>query len=398
MGSLAQSCHRLRNADTGVRALARRRAKVLVAAALAASGAIAFALAPSTSAAAAAKPWTPPHVGHVFVINLENESFASTFGSTSQAPYLSKTLRSKGILLTQYYGTGHNSLDNYVAQISGQGPNADTQADCQLYTDFAALPTTGPNQQALGQGCVYPKSVKTVADQLTAAHKSWRGYMEDMGNTPTRESATCGHPTINTHDYTQDATVGDEYAARHNPFVYFHSLLDSGACAANDVSLNQLPKDLAKVSTTRNLTYITPNLCNDGHDEPCIDGRPGGLQSANVWLKTWVPRILASPAFKQDGLLVVTFDESDGPQSDSTACCGETAVNTPAAGITGPGGGLIGAVLVSRWIKPGSTSSRAYNHYSLLASIEDLMHLPHLGYAGQSGLPRFAKDVYTASQ
>ena len=110
-----------------------------------------------------------------------------------------------------------------------------------------------------------------------------------------------------------------------------------------------------------------------------------------------MPQILDSPAFKKDGLLVVTFDESDGPESDSTACCGETAINTPAAGITGPGGGRIGAVLVSRWIKPGSTTTQPYNHYSLLASIEDLMHLPLLGYAGKAGLPHFGKDVYTAS-
>jgi hypothetical protein len=362
-----------------------------------ADGSADTALTAATTTARTAAFKLPP-VGHIFVINLENEGFTTTFGASSPAPYLSKTLRAKGNLLTQYYGIGHNSLDNYIAQISGQGPNADTQADCQLYTDFLALPTLGPNGQALGQGCVYPKSVKTVADQLTASRKTWRAYMEDMGNTPSRESATCGHPTPNTHDDTQDATVGDQYASRHNPFVYFHSLLDSGSCAANDVNLKQLPKDLAKVSTTRSLTYITPNLCDDGHDDPCVDGRPGDLTAANVWLKTWVPKILASPAFRQDGLLIVTFDESDSPATDSTSCCKETAVNTPLAGITGPGGGRTGAVLISRWIKPGSTTAQPYNHYSLLASIEDLMHLPYLGYAGQAGLPRFGKDVYTGAK
>ena len=133
-----------------------------------------------------------------------------------------------------------------------------------------------PTARRVGQGCVYPSSVKTVADQLTAAHKTWRGYMEDMGNTPTRESRTCGHPAIDTQDNTQNATAADQYAARHNPFVYFHSLLDSGACATATTSpLTALTKDLAKVSTTRNLSYITPNLCDDGHDSPCVDGSPG---------------------------------------------------------------------------------------------------------------------------
>jgi hypothetical protein len=353
------------------------------------------AAVPAASATAAA--WKPPPVGHVFVINLENEGYTTTFGAASPAPYLSKTLRAKGNLLTQYYGTGHNSLDNYQAQISGQGPNPQTQADCQLFTSFIKLPIAGANGQAVGQGCVFPSSVKTVADQLTAAHKTWRGYMQDMGNAPSREAKTCGHPTIGSQDKTQSATSADQYAARHNPFVYFHSLLDSGSCAKNDVPLTALTQDLKAVSTTRSLSYITPNLCDDGHDSPCANGKPGGLVSADAWLKTWVPRILNSPAFKKDGLLVITFDESDGPNSDSTACCGEQAVNTPLAGITGPGGGRIGAVLVSRWIKPGSTTARAYNHYSLLASIEDLMHLPLLGYAGQAGLPHFGRDVYTAT-
>ena len=156
--------------------------------------------------------------------------------------------------------------------------------------------------------------------------------MEDMGNTPSREASACGHPAIGSQDKTQSATATDQYAARHNPFVYFHSLLDSGACARNDVPLTALTNDLSSIGTTPNLSYITPNLCDDGHDSPCANGKPGGLASANAWLQTWVPRILNSPAFKKDGLLVVTFDESDGPQADATACCGETAgPNTPAS-------------------------------------------------------------------
>jgi hypothetical protein len=56
----------------------------------------------------------PPHFGHVFVIVLENEGYNTTFGPNSKAPYLSQTLTSQGVLLTQYYGTGHASNDNYM--------------------------------------------------------------------------------------------------------------------------------------------------------------------------------------------------------------------------------------------------------------------------------------------
>jgi hypothetical protein len=154
-----------------------------------------------------------------------------------------------------------------------------------------------------------------------------------------------------------------------------------------------MAKDLASVRTTRNLTYITPDLCGDGHDAPCADGRAGGLRSVNVFMKKFVPLILASPAYQKDGLLIITADESDSPQSDATACCGETAVNTPKAGITGDGGGRIGALVLSRWTRASSWSTTPYNHYSLLASLEEIFRLGKLGYARTTEY-RFGLDVY----
>src|SRR3954452_8394433 len=258
------------------------------------------------------------HVRHVFVIVLENENADTSFGPNSPAPYLAQTLTAQGQFLPNYFGVTHESLGNYVAMVSGQGSNVETQADCQFYTDV--LPgLIGPDDQAIGQGCVYPSSVKTVTDQMSAAGLTWKGYMEDMGNDPARESSTCGHPAPNSQDKTQNATATDQYAARHNPFVYFHSLLDSGACAANDVRLDALASDLAEKSTTPNFSFITPDLCNDGHDATCADGGAGGLPAADTFLRTRVPRIVASKAFA-DGLLVITFDEAD---DDSTACCNE---------------------------------------------------------------------------
>jgi len=205
----------------------------------------------------------------------------------------------------------------------------------------------------------------------------------------------CRHPALNSVDDTQQARVGDQYAARHNPFVYFHSIIDSPECAQRVVDLSQLDTDLATVGSTPNLSYITPNLCHDGHDSPCVDGEPGGLASVNSWLQAWVPKILNSPAYQQDGMLVITADESDGPQSDSSACCGETpGPNSALPGITGLGGGLVGALVLSKWTAPDTWSTTPYNHYSLLASLEDVFGLPYLGYAGTAGLNRFGLDVY----
>lgn len=345
------------------------------------------AAAGATATEVAGRSTYLPGVKHVFVINLENKGYDATWGAGSAAPYLSTTLRSQGVLLTQYFGVAHNSLPNYIAEISGQGPNAQSQADCQTYSAFVGTGTVSPGQ-AVGDGCVYPSTVPTVAGQLSASGRTWKGYMEDMGS-------ACRHPALGAVDGTQKARVGDQYAARHNPFVYFAAITGSPGCARNDVDLTQLKTDLASISTTPNLSMITPNLCHDGHDAPCVDGQPGGLASADGWLKRFVPLITSSPAFAKDGMLVITFDESSGPQSDSSACCGEGAgPNSPLPGIVGPGGGRVGALVLSRFVRGGTWSTTPYNHYSLLASIEDTFAMPYLGYAATPGLNRFGLDVY----
>jgi hypothetical protein len=206
--------------------------------------------------------------------------------------------------------------------------------------------------------------------------------MEDMA---LGDPKTCRHPALNQRDGTQSATAKDQYAARHNPFVYFHSIIDSPSCKANDVDLSLMPADIASAATTASYSFITPDLCSDGHDEPCVDGRPGGLRSVDAFLQEWVPKIIQSPGFKDDGLLVVSFDEAE---HDASACCNERAANTPNAGgdVPGPGGGKVGAVLISPFIKPGTIDSTPYNHYSFLRTTEDMFGLPHLGYAAVDGL------------
>ena len=351
-------------------------------------------VAASVPAGTAAASAAVPSIRHVFVIVLENESASTTFGAASPAPYLAKTLTAQGAYLPNYYGVGHESNDNYIAMISGQAPNVENQADCQSYDDFEPG-TIGSYGQAVGTGCVYPATVPTIASQLTGAGFTWRDYNEDMGATPARESAVCGHPALNSQDGTQSATAQDEYATRHNPFVYFHAIIDDTTlCDDNVVNLDELPQDLATASATANYTFITPDLCDDGHDAPCADGEPGGLAQADTFLRTWVPRITGSPAFKQSGLLIITFDEA--ATSDTSSCCGEIAgPGSPEPGINGPGGGRVGAVLLSPCIAPGTVSNTPYNHYAMLGSVENLFGLSHLGYAALPGESYFGSDVFT---
>ena len=373
----------------------------------------------ATETAPAAPAAVQPSIRHVFVIVLENEGFERTFGAHSAAPYLARELPRHGVLLSQYFGTAHFSLGNYLAMISGQGGTPETRGDCDTYADFVQTGTT-PDGQAIGRGCVYPSTVHTLADQLTAKGYSWRAYEEDMGNDTSRESATCGHPRLDAPDATQKAEPpstrvpsGDQYATRHNPFMYFHSIIDSPDCDRHVVSLSQLVTDLASVTTTPNFSFITPNLCHDGHDAPCVTGERGGLGSADAFLRRWVPRILASPGYRDGGLLLVTFDEGDVDEQKlagraiayrarGATCCrqepGPNIGSFPQTIRDGAdtetfdsfGGERTGAVLISPRVAPGRVSVTPFNHYSLLKTLEDLFGTgAYLGYAGQPGLVGF---------
>jgi phosphatidylinositol-3-phosphatase len=401
----------------------------------------------------------PGKIDHILIIEFENEGYAATFGSVSPATYLNGTLRPKGELLQKYYAIGHESLDNYIAQVSGQAPTEDTQADC-ADNGFAfanVLPGTpdssqNPNPgQVDGEGCVYPASVETIASQLDAKYPpnptthvaAWRSYEQDMGNTPSRDGGTpdptggtdCGHPAIGATDLAEVATSGDQYTTRHNPFVWFHSVIDNTSeCDANVVPLGtlggegapsptgHLAQDLRSEETTPRFGFITPNLCNDGHDDPCAGpnsagGHAGGLTGADGFLRAWMPLILDSPAYKHgDMLVVITFDESDtggGTSADADCCNEQPGPNTHAPGNAGaatdgaaPGGGQIGALLLNaRYIAPDTTDTTGtYNHYSALRSYEDLLGLTsggtdgegHLGFAAAKGLAPFGTDVFPA--
>jgi hypothetical protein len=356
-----------------------------------------------------------PLIRHVFVIMMENEGYDDTFGGANT--YLSKTLPAQGAMLTNYYAVGHFSNDNYTGFISGQPPTSDNQIDClaSKFVDFPAGDGLDANGIQQGNGCVYPAGVPTLANQLDTDGLTWKGYEADMGNVPTRESANCGHPTVGSSDGTAAAVSGDGYASRHDPFVYFHSIIDNTSeCDQNVVPLGDtsgnlpasalpgttgLVTDLQSAATTPNFSFITPDLCDDGHDYPCINKTSPDTSAVNDisdWLQTWIPIIEASPAYQQNGLIEVTFDESD--TSDATACCGETpgpAANSGGNGISGPGGGQIGTILISPSITPGLVVTKtSYNHYSSLASIEDLFGLPRLGEA-QSVTTNFDKKIYT---
>ncbi len=383
-----------------------------------------------------------PPIKHVFLIVLSDQGYDAMFGG-STASYLSQALPKQGELLPDYYAVTGGELANEIALISGQGPTPQTAANCPTFAPLAPG-TAGAEGQVLGEGCVYPQSTQTLADQLTAAGKSWRAYIGGAESAPAGQPQSCRHPALGSADPNQTPVPGDPYVTWRNPFVYFQSLTSGQACTEDDVSLQQLQPDLASASKTPSFAYISPSRCQDGSEEPCAPGQPAGLAAADTFLEKVVPEIEASPAYKEGGLIAITSDQApqSGPNADSSGCCttsaypnlpaaapGSTTTTTPApatattsttpeaptSGATTPasgsgsagssptptgtpaGGGKVGLLLISKYVKPGSVNAIGqYNHFSLLLSIEDLFGLKPLGYAAAPGQLPFDKSVFNA--
>ncbi len=354
---------------------------------------------------AAKAPRKLPAIAHVFVVMLADEPYAATFGPESAAPYLAHTLEKRGTLLPRYYGVAQGQLANAVALISGQGPTPATAANCPTYADVVPA-TIAAAEQVGGDGCVYPAQTATLAGQLEVKHLTWHAYIQGIGEA-TGGPPACAHPVLGQADPTSGAPSGASgvYATFRNPFVYFQGLIESPSCAADDVGLNALDGDLAGAKRTPSLSYIVPDRCHDGSPGPCPGGGPGGLASADALLAQIVPKILASPAYKHGGLLVITTDQapSSGEFADSSSCCGQPRYpNLPpatgvAAGLPPEGGGQVGALLLSPFVKAHTTSQEPFNHYSLLRTIEDLFSLKHLGYAAAAHAESLPASLFSAT-
>lgn len=320
----------------------------------------------------ASKPEAPPAaepelpeagpIKHVFLVSLTSPGYDAAFGAATQMPYLAGTLRPQGMLLTGYSLLDEAALPNGIAVAGGQAPTTATRADCPSY-----------------EKCIYPVETLTLPDQLAGGRFSWHAYLEGMADEAGKPD-NCVYPAPG----ATETPTGGGYVPYLNPFVYFHSLLDLGDCATNDVPGEELAKDLGSVNSTANFSYISPSLCNAGFRGQCPEGAPDGAAAADAFLARVAPEILASPAYKRDGLLIVSFGAADpAPPTDPAA--------TPADPLKA------GALLVSPLLTPGSTDGSPYNPYSLLRSIEDLFGLSPLAAAGGDKVRSFAPKLLQAN-
>jgi hypothetical protein len=286
---------------------------------------------PSTTAAQAT-------LKHVWIVALTGHTMDEALADPSPMPYLSGTLRPKGLLLSGYKPALPGGLANLIALVSGQRPTAEQRGGCPAYDDVDLEARTG---------CVFAKDVETLPGQLTAAGKTWRAYVEDSdaGQPPD----TCRHP----------APGGAlEPAMARNPYLFFHAIVDSPDCAANTAGMSRLLPDAEDAESAPSLSLVIPNTCHDGADQPCADGAPAGAGAADAWLKAQLEPLLASKAYKDDGLVLLTFDT--------------------APDATKP----VGALLLSDAVKAGASDDGDYRPANLLRTLEDGFTLDALGRAG----------------
>lgn len=344
-----------------------------------------------------------PPIKHVFVIALGEQSYESAFGVSSQAPYLAKTLREQGELVGDYFAVASGQLANEIGLISGQGPTPQTGSNCPAY-EALSPGKSGSEGQVLGIGCVYPASALTIGDQLTAAEYNWKAYIGglDEGSTANLQGR-CPSPGLGGSDPYSTPSATSPFVTWRDPFLYFRSVTSSSSCGEENVGIGQLSKDLSNVGATPSLSYIAPAPCEDGDPGACGSG---GLPAAEGFLRKVVPEIEGSAAYKEGGMIAITFDQApqSGTGADDSGCCATPAypnlpAGTPTTTATGEpvGGGRVGLLLISKYVKPNTSYvTGQYNHYSLLGSIEALFKLQALGYAGNVQLPTFEKAVYNA--
>ena len=313
---------------------------------------------------------TPTQVGtglqHIFYIMMENHSVNDILGNTGDAPYLNQLAKSYGVAL-QYFGVTHPSLPNYLAAISG-----DFQG---IWDDCAAGAAVTCGPEAFGSSLTRDQAIsasnrphlfngQTLVDQLETHHLTWKAYMQSMPST----------------GYTGGST--DLYAQKHNPFVYFMTIRNSLARMQRIVPFTQFDQDM-KSGNVANFVWITPDLCNDMHGVssgsaqaigiPACASSDGIIARGDSFIHTIVPEIMSSPAWNKGSAIVIPWDESD---SSSGGCCKSP---TGVDGVTLGGGNVPLIVITSKGTRPIVIRDRSFNHYTLLATIEQMWGLGCLG-------------------
>jgi phosphatidylinositol-3-phosphatase len=302
-----------------------------------------------------------PHYQHIVEIMMENTSYGTLIGNPN-APQINSLASTYG-LATNYWGVTHPSEPNYVANLGGSffGIQDDNQFYCT-----PAMATTDPH--CTGTTVDHTISDQSLADQLTAAGMSWKGYFQSLPPTPTTLVKT-GPGANGPYTFKYPSNAVALYASKHNPFVNFVGTQDA---VNNMVPDTQLATDLSQ-NTLPDFSYIVPDQCHDMHGTGGCTDTTALIQAGDTYVGNTVSAIMASKAWQTGrNAIVVTWDEDDFSDQGQpgTGCCGAD-----------PGGGHVVTIVITNKHGYPVTDSTPYNHYSLLASYEAAFGLPCLANA-----------------
>jgi phosphatidylinositol-3-phosphatase len=288
---------------------------------------------------------------------MENHNWAQIKGDTTDAPYINKTLLDGGASCEAYHDSGvHPSLPNYLWIEAG--------------SNLGITSDNVPTATQTSNGEKYLQSTATQWDanptnhlvtHLDAVGVTWRTYMEGLNALADGGATTCP---------ISDSSANN-FATRHNPVLYFSDVVgnpagsNSARCLAHVKPYARLAADL-NAGTVAQYTFITPNLCDDMHNT-CTSNK---IAQGDAWLSQNVPTIVNSAVFKRDGVLFITWDESENVSGSSC--------NTQ--------GCPIGMIVLSPFAKAHYSNSVQYTHSSLLRSIEEIF-----------GVTPFTRDAANAT-
>jgi hypothetical protein len=282
---------------------------------------------------------------HVWIVMMENTGYGSLIDNPN-APWINEAVQTYG-LATSSYGVTHPSQPNYIAITSGSTHGVADDND-----------TT--------------KNVTNLVDQLEAHGKTWRDYQQSL-------SLCNGDKTA--------SSCGDQlYERKHNPFVTYEDVRNNQARMANVVDLSQLDTDLAN-GNVADFNFIAPDQCHDMHGRStagdCNYGEVQGLISTgDSFLRDLVHKITSAPSWTGNSVIFVTWDESDFPFGDTGGCC-----------TADPGGGRVVTIVISNSDHTFRRSDVSYNHYSVLATIQDSWQLGCLVNTCSGNVPRMTDLV-----
>ncbi len=271
----------------------------------------------------------------IFVVSMENHNWTQPSTRTSPepifqnpaAPFINSLVDgTSGISRQVAYAT------NYLNSGVGVHPSEPNYIWAEAGTNFGVF----NDDQPYHADCS-PDSVQTTDQHLSAfltrARRTWRSYQEDTDvdatNTPLPQSAWTvplfnlgglwTAPGINAYNYTAQIN----YAAKHNPMLFFTDT--NGGCDTTTANLlrlqyaplQQLALDL-QADRIADYNWITPNQYNDMHTSLSngFGGFPNSddarIAQADNFVARIVPLIMASDAYKDDGIILLWWDESEG--------------------------------------------------------------------------------------